>query len=199
MKYLILFALFSSNILLSQILPGGVSDNYEKPLVKSENPFYFGIGAKYSNLLENNGIETGLVIGGYISQYLSIDFNYYYLFTNNIRMQSNSPDFLNFDYYGLRLNPVLPLFDFLKVKANVGLYLSHVSYGNNINFMQMADLEGDWLLFYEFGGGFDIKIYEPILFTIEANYRLSPNFDLINYSNKSLEGMNVGLVIKVEL
>lgn len=199
MKIIISIFLLSFSILFSQILPGGINENYDKPITKSENPIYLGIGIKSAKMINDTGIETGIVLGCFLSKYISLDLNYYYLFTNNVTMTSGKPEFLRMDYYGLRANPYLPLFESVKIKANGGIYLAHASYGNNISFEQFIDLEGNWFFFGEFGLGFDVSIYDPIAVSLEGNYRIAPKFELKNYEDKSIEGLNLNLILKIEL
>ena len=188
-----------ANVLIGQVLPGGLNDNYDKPKEKSENPFYFGIGVKGANLINDWGVETGISIGGYLSPYFAIDFHYYYLFTNNVKLFSDRPEFLRMEYYGLKVNPVLPIHKYIKLKGLGGLFLSHSSYSDNINFEQYKDLEGDWFFFSELGLGLDIGIYEPFVISLESNYRFASGVDFNYIKNTNLSGVNFGIIFKVEL
>ncbi len=199
MKYIIFIFIVSVNLIFSQVLPGGQKDNYDLPESRRENPVYAGIGIKESNLINDWGVETGLSVGAYLHKNFAIDVHYYYLFTNNIKLIPDRPEFLRLDYYGLRLNPILPISDYVKLRGMGGLYLAHSSYSENINFDQNRDLQGDWFFFGELGGGIDIKVYTPIVVTLETNYRFASGVDFKYIINKNLSGVNLGIIIKVEL
>ncbi len=196
---LIVFIVAGMN-LYSQ-LPGIDNSSGEKKEDKGfRDRFYASAVVRYSEMLNDHGVEIGGSVGIMPLEVLGVGAGFYSLLTHTVDMPGEKflkGSFLRLNYFGPEVKFKYRFLEDFHFTVETILGLAYANYASQSSFDLPNDPEGKWFFLTEPTFTINYRISGNFWIGLSAGYKLPLGFEYNGLENTDMTGASFGLIVKV--
>lgn len=184
----------------SQVLPGGIRDNFEKKKTQRKKgaapKFYTGIGLRGINALDDWGIEFSIKAGYIPHKNFAIGASYNSILSKNLDIIPLNGAILRMQSFALQPEFLLWIdkYFLFSIYGNAGVAFVATNSSGNVDLVD--NLNGDWIFQSEQGVKFCYRMLEELWLCFEGAYRSSFGLNYTAFSESDISGGVFGVTFK---
>ena len=198
---LILVFLAAAGMNLHSQMPGLDDTSGEKKDDKSFRDKFYASGAvRYSEMLDDHGVEIGGSIGIMPLEVLGIGAGFHSLLTHTVDMPGEDflrGSFLRLNYFGPEIKFKYRFLDDFHFTLETIFALAYANYASQSSFDLPNDPEGKWFFLTEPTFTINYRVSGNFWIGLSAGYKLPLGFEYNSLENDDMTGASFGLIVKV--
>lgn len=183
-----------SSFAISQELPGGQYDNYERKPLNNTTESRAMVSANYK-VISNDRFtinDLGIKASAFATENLTIGVEYFYLFDESVTFTPKEGEpsaALRFDYFSLNTSYFISK-AYILTSLGLNLGFGQMNFTASKGSPILDDMTGDWVTVIEPVANIYVQMYKYIFLNVTGGYRIVNGVEYDDLENADLSGFS---------